>query len=174
MFYKNCGTEGKEGAQFCPKCETKTEGQNKDSKKESRSVRRKIQWKKIVLVVGIALIMIVYLCLFSGFGKIMIVTPINISIVREENNIVEKLIVLKGVRNIEKSAFSNWDKLTEVILPEGLESIGYHAFEGCGNLREIILPEGLEGIGYCAFYDCGNLREITLPEGLEHRRKSIW
>ncbi len=79
---------------------------------------------------------------------------------------LSEISIPKGVESIEGNAFSNCIKLTEVEIPEGVTSIGIDAFLYCSNLKKITIPESVRTIGKQAFYRCSNLSEIQIPKGI--------
>lgn len=72
-------------------------------------------------------------------------------------------VVLEGVVNIGKFAFSECDSLSYVSFPDGLESIGNYAFSMCGSMSKAELPDSTERVGLGAFYLCRSMCEIVLP-----------
>ena len=75
--------------------------------------------------------------------------------------------VKSGTKIICNKAFFRNQLLQEVILPKGLTHIGRSAFWGCKSLLSITLPEGLKHLGRTAFMHCESLTSISLPESLE-------
>ena len=106
---------------------------------------------------------------------------------------IERIVIPKGVEEIEESVFCQCKGLTEVVFEDGsqLKKIGAWAFRGtrvesvaipnsvveiqdsalrdCKNLKEVVFEAGsvLKKIGNRAFYDCTSLRNILFPDGLE-------
>lgn len=95
----------------------------------------------------------------------------------------------KRVTAIEKRAFKNCDKLTEITIPgsvtaigdsafyycsklnginipNGVKSIENYTFKGCSGLTELTIPNGVTSVGTYAFLDCTGLTEITLPDSV--------
>lgn len=68
-----------------------------------------------------------------------------------------------GVTVIGKSAFEDYDGLTQVTIPAGVEVIGPAAFYGCGGLTDVAIPAGVEAIGAYAFYGCSGLADVVIP-----------
>lgn len=74
--------------------------------------------------------------------------------------------VAQGISAIGDYAFSNCEKITDVVLPSTLTSIGVGAFSSCGALTTIELPASVTKIGEFAFRDCPCLTEIVIPDGV--------
>ena len=71
------------------------------------------------------------------------------------------------VRGIGLQAFSNCEKLTDIIFnSEKLLRIDKQAFNHCIKLKSIIIPEYVREIGISAFHDCWNLTSVTLSDSL--------
>lgn len=71
------------------------------------------------------------------------------------------------VTEINKSAFWNCSKITEIILPSSIKTIGNYAFEICSSLSSITIRSGVSSIGDGAFSDCSSLSSITIPATVE-------
>lgn len=71
------------------------------------------------------------------------------------------------ITQIADGAFSNCNKLQEVILPDSIVSIGSNAFGYCGKLNNIQLPPNLTYLGEKAFNNCASLSGITIPSGVK-------
>lgn len=82
-----------------------------------------------------------------------------------EGKNIEEVIITEGYQYIGKKAFSQNERLHQVVMPYTLLEIGDYAFEGCHNLRRITLTERLERIGEGAFKDTG-LKTIVFPKSL--------
>jgi hypothetical protein len=60
---------------------------------------------------------------------------------------------------------------TEYAVPDGTLYINKQAFYECKRLTNITLPESIEIIGDCAFAGCEGLKAITLPMNLQYVRE---
>lgn len=58
-----------------------------------------------------------------------------------EDSCPSKLVINEGVVTIDKYAFSNNNRIIEVVLPESLKEIKYEAFYDCPNLKKINIPQ---------------------------------
>lgn len=63
--------------------------------------------------------------------------------------------------SIPEHAFSDMDKLRNVVLPEGVTTIGPGAFSGCAALESVTLP-GVNSIGEGAFDGCSSVTSVTV------------
>jgi len=57
---------------------------------------------------------------------------------------IKSVIVMKGVRKIGNSAFTQMPKLSNIYLFDTVEEIGKYAFIGCPKLEKVILPAGAD------------------------------
>ena len=81
------------------------------------------------------------------------------------NTSLEEVVIPSSLREIEKKAFYNCAKLSNITLPDGLISIGDNAFEKCTSLENIIIPSSVTDMYADIFKDCTSLRSAVLPEG---------
>jgi len=70
------------------------------------------------------------------------------------------------LRNIEKQAFYDCFKLSDLNFPESLEKIGDLAFYQCHGLRRLKLPKSVFHIGAEAFSCCQGLLEVEIKGAL--------
>lgn len=90
-------------------------------------------------------------------------TPLyNASNLYCDGQLVTKVTIPDGIKNVSSFAFRGYKKLEEVIIPAGVENIYYGAFEGCNSLTRVELPEGLLTIGTDAFKGC-SIKVIVIP-----------
>ena len=76
----------------------------------------------------------------------------------------ETVIIPKGVKSVEKNAFSNCYELKEIIFEEGIKHIGNFAFCSCENIEKIFLPQSLECIDGRWFFECKKIKCIEVDE----------
>lgn len=81
------------------------------------------------------------------------------------NSLTEEAIITEGIAIIGKYAFSNCDKLHQVVLPASIEEIEDSAFDNCANLKSISLPASLKTIGDRALQGTG-LRSLEIPKSV--------
>ena len=67
-----------------------------------------------------------------------------------------------------RSAFSNCDSLSELVMPDTIRDIGYGAFNYCSSLQTINLPESLRSIQAHTFRGCSSLEQISIPTSVQH------
>jgi len=75
---------------------------------------------------------------------------------------IEKLI-LNNISEIGMSAFSNCEKLTEIVICGDIKEIKSSTFINCKKLKRVILPDTIEKIGDNAFSGCKKIEEIFIP-----------
>lgn len=69
-------------------------------------------------------------------------------------------------KSIRSNAFTNCNKLTNIVLGDSVSYIGYGAFQQCSSLKSITFSNTLEQIGSDAFAYCYALTDIILPNSL--------
>ena len=79
---------------------------------------------------------------------------------------VQRVTILNGVTDIGKSAFSNYDYLTSVVLPASIINIDDSAFYSCNHLSSIDIPSSIVSIGDYAFSWCTGLTSVEIPKGI--------
>lgn len=84
------------------------------------------------------------------------------------NNLVQKVSISDGITRIGGGAFTECEKLTEIVIPEGVISIGKGAFSGCAALKKVTIPESVTRIEENAFYWCENLKELKVPDSVTY------
>lgn len=83
-----------------------------------------------------------------------------------ENENLSRVVVSKGVRNIDDEVFKGCSSLREVKLPDTIKYIGQSAFEGCDALTKITIGNGVMHISENAFKGCSSLKKIVLPSSV--------
>lgn len=78
-------------------------------------------------------------------------------------NLIKKIVVKKGITDIDNYYFKLFDGLKEVTVADSVKRIG-KAFCGCHSLVKVKLPEGLEEIESNAFNSTESLKTITIPK----------
>ncbi len=69
----------------------------------------------------------------------------------------------KPVTSIGKSAFSNCNRITSLVVGKNVKVIKDRAFYSCIYLESVELPESLEVIEEYAFNSCSNIKELNIP-----------
>lgn len=72
----------------------------------------------------------------------------------------------QGVTSIWQEAFSDCQKLEEVIIPESVTEIGQSAFIRCG-IRRVVIPKNVTVIRFFSFYYCSKLAEVIISDGVQ-------
>ena len=54
-----------------------------------------------------------------------------------------EVVIPEGVKRLEKSAFSDREKLEKIVLPDSLEYIGKDCFLNCPKLKAIYMGENV-------------------------------
>ncbi|MDD6011354.1 MAG: leucine-rich repeat protein, partial [Oscillospiraceae bacterium] len=81
--------------------------------------------------------------------------------------------VQNGAETIDKFAFYNCSKLTDITLPDSLTSIGYDAFYNCYALKSINILPAITKISNSIFAYCG-FTNLTLPETVQSFDHASW
>lgn len=84
--------------------------------------------------------------LYNKEGTKLLLTPMMIS---------GEVVIPEGVKRLEKSAFSDREKLEKIVLPDSLEYIGKDCFLNCSKLKAIYMGENVSFIGQGAFGGTG-------------------
>lgn len=81
---------------------------------------------------------------------------------------VTKIIIGKGITQIDQSIFKGFNNVTSVEFPVSLTSIGNSAFQNCTKLTSVDLStsSSLKSIGSSAFQACTGLTSIEIPESV--------
>ena len=83
------------------------------------------------------------------------------------NNIITKVVIPNGVKEISPNCFKECKNLQEVVLADSIESIGYSAFQDCESLSSINLSANLKTINEFTFCNTVGLKEITIPDNVK-------
>ena len=81
-------------------------------------------------------------------------------------SLIEKVIILDGVKNIGGGAFVDCSSLVSVSISNSVESIDVCAFYRCSALTSVTIPNSVTNIGNYAFYRCSSLTSITIPNSV--------
>ena len=76
-----------------------------------------------------------------------------------------KIVIPYGVTTIGFTAFSNCEKLTEVVFPSTVTKIEAASFQSC-NFKKIVIPGSIKTIEGGVFVGCDNLTEVILQNGV--------
>lgn len=79
------------------------------------------------------------------------------------NGMSENVIVPKGIKALNDSAFLRCKTIRRIDLPDGITRIGNYAFRGCTALEHISIPNSVTQIGKSAFWECYNLNDVQAP-----------
>ena len=71
-----------------------------------------------------------------------------------------------SIKKIGKEAFQ-FSSAKKIVIPRGVEEIEYGAFWGCDNLKEIEIPESVKQIGKSAFQGCRSLEKDNYENLIE-------
>lgn len=86
---------------------------------------------------------------------------------------ISSVVIGKGIKSIEPSAFRSCHNLKNVVLPEGLEKIDKYAFICCENLTDVNIPYSVTYIGELAFAEC-RLKDVVLPPNADFISKDAF
>ena len=78
---------------------------------------------------------------------------------------IPTIIANRKVTQINSEAFSQQERITEIVIPSTVESIGNAAFFNCSGLKKITFEvySNLNYINGYAFQQCYNLESLTIP-----------
>ena len=82
-------------------------------------------------------------------------------------NLIKKIVIEDGVKNVGSGAFKDFKNLTEVQLGNTVEKIGTYAFRLCTALSEIHISASVAEIQGDAFNGCSAMETITVGQGNE-------
>lgn len=82
------------------------------------------------------------------------------------SEVVENVVIGKGVTRIGNRALYSFKKVTSVTIPDTVEEIGSSAFDLCAGLTALDLPDSVKNIEADAFSYCTNLKEMGFSAGL--------
>ncbi len=71
-----------------------------------------------------------------------------------------------SVTSIERLAFEDCPRLTNVTIPSSVTSIGNAAFDQCSGLTSVTLPDSITSIPESAFCNCTGLRSVSIPNSV--------
>ena len=80
---------------------------------------------------------------------------------------LREIFLTNGVVEVDSSAFSYCQELTNVVLGTSLRVFGDGVLQGNPKLKRVVLPEGLEKIGTVTFYQNSGIEEVVWPSTLE-------
>ena len=79
-------------------------------------------------------------------------------------NLIKKIVIKDGVKNVGSGAFKECMNLTEVQLGNSVETIESYAFRLCTSMTEIHIPDSVTQIEDDAFNCCAAMEKITVAE----------
>ena len=79
--------------------------------------------------------------------------------------LVTNLVILDGVTNIGKWAFSGCG-LTSITISDSVTSIGGFAFYNCRSLTNVVIGDSVTSVEGSAFYNCSNLTRLTIGKSV--------
>ena len=71
-----------------------------------------------------------------------------------------------GIKFIKSKAFTDCDKLEDIVLPSSIIDIGAYAFWDCTKLKNISIPNGVQKIADFVFEGCSSLTNIVIPDSV--------
>lgn len=89
------------------------------------------------------------------------------SVISEQYNGEDTLVIEDGVTEINESQYENCSNYTKIIFPTSLRVIGNLAFAHCEGLIHLNFPPNLERIGKQSFIGCLNLTTVTFSNALK-------
>lgn len=85
------------------------------------------------------------------------------------------IVLPTTLKNIGESCFSGCSNLESIIIPDSVTCIGKHCFDNCKKLSSVILSSNIDSIHYYAFANC-NIKTIYIPNKCKyiHRQSFVW
>ena len=80
-------------------------------------------------------------------------------------NLIKKVVIKDGVKNIGSGAFKECTNLTEVQLGNSVETVEAYSFRLCTSLTKIAIPDSVKKIEDDAFNGCAAMETITVGAG---------
>ena len=84
----------------------------------------------------------------------------------DEFRYFKKVVLPDSVTEIDDSAFSDCESLTDITIPDSVTRIGHDAFRGCESLTSIDIPSSVKYIDFGAFSGCNSLTSVTIPSSI--------
>lgn len=84
------------------------------------------------------------------------------------------IVIPNSVRLIQSDAFYKCFALKNISIPDSLSYIESRAFAGCTSLTDVALPDGVKMIGSSAFHSCTALKSITIPKNVTKIEKDVF
>ena len=79
---------------------------------------------------------------------------------------VTEIVIPDTVTSIGKYQFYGFNNVTKITIPNSVTSIGSWAFRNCSSLTSIVIPNSMTSIGSYAFYGCSSLTSIVIPNSM--------
>lgn len=92
----------------------------------------------------------------------------------QKNHNIEKIILSKSLKRIDRYAFNCCRNLNIIEFYDNVTEIGEYAFSGCGSLTEVYLPNGLLDISEGLFSVCLNLLYVHISKSVEGIRANAF
>jgi hypothetical protein len=81
--------------------------------------------------------------------------------------VLNKVYLPDGLREISSYTFSDCGKITDLFIPDSVAEIGAYAFKNCVSLKTIHLPSKLVKISEGLFQGCSSLEKVFLADTIE-------
>lgn len=70
------------------------------------------------------------------------------------------------VNRVGKECFTDYDKMTKLVIPDSVTTVDFGAFSNCDNLATVNMSESVRTVGSAAFSGCTDLYSISLPKSV--------
>ena len=87
-------------------------------------------------------------------------------LIKAKNSLLGTYKVKENTICIAYYAFSNCQKLKNIIIANSVKNIGVGAFYSCTSLKKINIPNSVRYIDYESFYNCANLTSVTISDNV--------
>ncbi|MDO5106101.1 leucine-rich repeat protein [Capnocytophaga sp.] len=102
----------------------------------------------------------------NDYPELKDVTQIGTNVFSDFHKL-SQVVLTDKITHIEKGAFYSCIKLTQINIPQGITYIGKSAFENTG-LASVVLPNGITRIEKSTFAGCSSLNAVHIPNSVTY------
>ena len=98
----------------------------------------------------------------------------SLKLSKSDYEAITEIVIPNGITKIEAGAFEGLTNLTSVVIPDSVKEIEADAFKGCTSLQNVKLSKKLVSLGESAFEGCTLLEEVVLAKTVEKVGKNAF